>query len=140
MKVGTILMPSIDFAYTPLTRPASEKIRLERKKNRIITRILKRVRCVKKSDTMSTRRPMSTPLTTPPITNPAMMTHGGVGETRISSIVRIKNFEEKNEKETLLYAFIIIASITIPGTTKRMYGTPSRSPMREPKNAPKIRK
>jgi hypothetical protein len=46
-----------------------------------------------------------------------MSSHGGVGETRISSIDRAKNFDEKNIKDVLAYDVVTIASMTSPGTT-----------------------
>ena len=57
---------------------------------------------------------------TPPATKPAMMSHGGMGETSISSMERAKNFDWKNVNELLAYALVTMASITSPGTTNDM--------------------
>src|SRR3990167_2803080 len=109
----------------PLMSPPSAKTSEERKrKSKMI------IGCAiegsaKKSETINTRIPTSIPRTTPLAMKPAMMTEGGVGETRISSILREKNFETKKAVATSIYELVMTASITRPGTTKRMYGTRS---------------
>jgi hypothetical protein len=57
---------------------------------------------------------------TPPATKPAMMSQGGIGDTSISSMERMKNFDWKKVNDEFEYALVTIASITKPGTTKLM--------------------
>ena len=97
-------------------------------------------RGVKNAETAITRNPMVMPLTIPPATYPAIMIHGGVGETSISSMLRAKNFAWKKVVATLENALVTTASITRPGTTKVIYGCPPISPILSPKTFPNTRK
>src|SRR3989344_820878 len=121
-NVGTMLMASMDFAYTPFTSPASEKTSAVRTANPKMMRTLciARWRPVKKADTRRTIAPTSMPRTMPPEIKPMMRSQGGVGETSISSMPRKKNFDWKKVNEVLEYALVTMASMTSPGTTKLM--------------------
>ena len=72
---------------------------------------------MKNADISITKVPTRIPRTTPPETNPAISSHGGVGDTRISSMERMKNLDWKKVNEVLEYALVTIASMTSPGTT-----------------------
>lgn len=98
------------------------------------------VKWLKNSDTRSTNIPTRIPLTIPPRISPETIIDGGVGETNISSIVLLKNFDVNITKATFEYELVITASIINPGITKEIYGTPFISPILEPRNDPNIRK
>ncbi len=72
----------------------------------------------KKRAVRKTRIPTVTPRMTPPPMNPAMIIHGGVGETRISSMLRTKNLDIKKVVATFEKELVITASMTSPGITK----------------------
>lgn len=138
--MGIIFTPSIDFAYTPFISPPNEIARLVRIKNVISTIRLATVSLLKNRETIKTKKPTITPLTIPPSISPTTIIDGGVGETSISSIVLLKNLEVNITNATFEYEFVITASMINPGITNEIYGTPLTSPIREPRNDPKIRK
>src|SRR5665213_721287 len=98
-----MLIASIDLAYTPFINPASAKMTdVRMAKNRMTARLATvRVKPVKNIDTRSTMAPTKTPRMTPPETKPAIISHGGIGETSNSSIERAKNFDWKKVNEEL---------------------------------------
>src|SRR3989338_2677072 len=104
----------------PFTKPANEKIMLEMRRNKKITDGCVKGGTAKKTETRRTKMPIMTPRTMPPPTNPAMSTHGGVGETKISSIERAKNLDWKNVVATFEKELVTTASITRPGTMNCM--------------------
>src|SRR3989344_8052249 len=95
----------------PLMSPARAKISEERKRKRSTTSGCATEGSAKKRETMSTRIPTSIPRTTPLATKPAIMTRGGVGDTRISSILREKNLDTKKVVATSVKEFVITAKI-----------------------------
>src|SRR3989338_4996066 len=115
-------MPSRDFAYTPLTKPARENTSaVITAKRKMIAELKSEIwRPVKKMEMRSTSVPTNTPRTMPPDMNPAMSSHGGVGETSISSMPRKKNLDWKKVNEVLEYALVTMASMTRPGMTNVM--------------------
>src|SRR3989338_758851 len=104
----------------PFTSPARENTSAVRIAKLKMTSALNTeiVSPVKKSEISKTSAPTITPRTMPPVANPATRSHDGVGETRISSMERMKNFDWKKVKELLAYELVTIESMTIPGTTK----------------------